>query len=59
MKKTDKMATIGQFNPLTGNMVHFERRVWEDSNGIMHVKVGGSYISLGWLWSHGRDVDIW
>lgn len=59
MKKTNEMATIGQFNPLTGNMCHIERRVYEDENGIRFVKINRGFISIVWLASHGRSVSVW
>ncbi len=59
MKKTVKMAVIGQLNRATGNYAHIERRVYEDENGLMCVKINGGFISLSWLYSHGRTVDIY
>lgn len=59
MKKTNKMATIGQLNRMTGNYAHIERRVFEDENGLIFVKINGDFTSLNWLETHGRTVDVW
>ena len=59
MKKTNKMATIGQFNPMTGHMCHIERRVYVDENENSFVKINGGFTAIAWLTSHGRTVDIW
>lgn len=59
MKKTNKMATIGQLNRQTGNYTHIERRVYEDEDGYIFVKINGDFTSIIWLASHGRTVDIW
>lgn len=59
MKKTNRMATIGQRNPDTGNYTHIERRVYEDENGKRFVKINGNYTSVTWLLSHGRKVHIY
>lgn len=59
MKKTDKMATIGQLNRMTGNYTHIERRVFEDENGKQFVKINGEPTSITWLLTHGRKVNIY
>lgn len=59
MKKTNKMATIGQLNRMTGNYTHIERRVFEDENGFQFVKINGGFTSITWLATHGRMVDVW
>ena len=59
MKKTNKMATVGQINRQTGNYTHIERRVFEDENGNSFVKINGNFTSVSWLASHGRTVDVW
>lgn len=59
MKKTNKMATIGQLNRMTGNYTHIERRVYEDEIGRNFVKINGDFTSITWLASHGRTVDVW
>lgn len=59
MKKTNKMATIGQLNRMTGNYAHIERRVYEDEDGFEFVKINGGFISTTWLATHGRTVDVW
>ena len=46
MKKTERKATIGQLNRMTGNYTHIDRRVFEDENGNEFVKVNGSWIDL-------------
>ena len=59
MKKTNRMATIGQLNHETGKYTHIERRVFEDENGKRFVKIDGSFYSVTWLLSHGRKVNIY
>lgn len=59
MKKTNKMATIGQLNRMTGNYTHIERRVYEDENGNRFVKINGDFTDLDWLLNHGRTVNVW
>ena len=59
MKKTDKMATIGQLNRMTGNYSHIERRVYEDENGKRFVKINGDPTSITWLLTHGRQVNVY
>lgn len=59
MKKTNKMATIGQLNRMTGNHTHIERRIFEDENGFRFVKINGDFTSVAWLASHGRTVSVW
>lgn len=59
MKKTNKMATIGQLNRMTGNYTHIDRRVYEDVDGNRFVKINGDFTDIDWLASHGRTVDIW
>ena len=46
MKKTERKATIGQLNRMTGNYTHIDRRVFEDEHGNECVKVNGSWIDL-------------
>lgn len=59
MRKTNKMATIGQLNRMTGNYTHVERRIFEDKNGFQFVKINGDFTSITWLATHGRTVDVW
>ena len=59
MKKTNKMATIGPLNRVTGNYTHIERRVFEDEHGVMFVKINGDFTSILWLEAHGRTVNVW
>ena len=59
MKKTNKMAVIGQLNRQTGNYAHIERRVYEDENGKQFVKINGDFTSIGWLMIHGRTVQVY
>lgn len=59
MKKTNKMAVIGQLNRQTGNYAHIERRVYEDENGKQFVKINGSITSIVWLALNGRTVQIY
>ena len=59
MKKTNKMAVIGQLNRQTGNYAHIERRVYEDENGIQFVKINGDFTLVSWLITHGRTVQVY
>ena len=60
MKKTDLMATISEFNPLTGKMCEFDRNVYQDENGISYVQYKENYFSpIKWLAGNGRTVRIW
>lgn len=59
MKKTIKMAVIGQLNRMTGNYTHIERRVYENENGDLFVKINGDFTSINWLRNHGRSVNIY
>lgn len=59
MKKTSKMATIGQLNRQTGNYIHTDRRVFEDESGNMFVKINGDLTDVDWLIMNGRTVHIW
>ena len=59
MKKTDRMATIGQLNRMTGMYTYIERRVYEDKNGNCVVKINGGFIGIDWLRNHGRIVEVW
>lgn len=59
MKKTSKMVTIGQLNRMTGNYTHIERRVYEDENGEMFVKINGDFTSVDWLILHDRTVNFY
>ena len=59
MKKTDRMATVGQLNRMTGMYTHIERRVYEDESGNYVVKINGGFISVDWLRNHGRTVQVW
>lgn len=59
MKKTNKMAVIGQLNRQTGNYTHIERRVYEDENGKQFVIINGSVTSIVWLALNGRTVQIY
>lgn len=59
MKKTVKMAVIGQLNRAIGNYAHIERRVYENENGEGFVKINGDFTSLAWLLLHGRTVDVY
>ena len=59
MKKTNKMASIGQYNPNSRQYAHIERRVFEDENGLLYVRINGEYCSIDWLQSNGRKVDIY
>lgn len=59
MTKTNKMATIGQLNRMTGKYTYIERRVYTDENGKQFVKINGSITSIVWLALNGRTVNIW
>lgn len=59
MKKTNKMATIAQFNRQSCKYTHIERRIFENEGGECFVKINGDYTSVGWLLNNGRKVDIW
>ena len=59
MKKTNKMATIGQLNRMTGKYTYIERRVYVDEHDNEFVKINGYYVSIAWLIGAGRQVDIW
>ena len=59
MKKTNKMAVIGQLNRQTGNYAHIERRVYEDENGKQFVRINGDFTSTDWLIIHGRTVQVY
>lgn len=59
MKKTNKMAVIGQLNRQTGNYTHIERRVYEDENGKQFVKINGDFTSTDWLIIHDRTVQVY
>lgn len=59
MKKTNKMAVIGQLNRQTGNYTHIERRVYEDENGKQFVKINGDFTSIDWLIIHDRTVQVY
>lgn len=59
IKKTAKMAVIGQLNRMTGNYAHIERRVYEKENGILCVKINGDIYSLNYLEIHGRTVEVY
>lgn len=53
MKKTQYMATIVQRE---GWAV---RRVYEDANGCLHVRINGDWYSIEFLKANGRRIDIW
>lgn len=59
MKKTNKMATIGQLNGQTGKYTYIERRVYEDEKGVSFVLINDDFISLIWLRMNGRKVNVW
>ena len=59
MKKTNRMAVIGQYNPMSGQYTHIERRVYEDENGIFYVKINGEMTSVAWLKAHKRTVQMY
>ena len=59
MKKTNKMATIGQLNRQTGNYTHIERRVYENEKGFDFVKINGAFFQLTQLARSGNTVDVW
>lgn len=59
MKKTNKMAVIGQLNPMTGKYTHIERRVYEDEAGNRYVKINGDFTDIDWLVMHGRTAHIY
>lgn len=59
MRKTKLMATIGQYNPMTGNYAHTDRRVYVDDNEYLHVKINGEFVRITWLFTHGRTVSLW
>lgn len=46
-------ATIRQGN------VQVDRRVYEDENGVAHVKLNRDFYSVDWLRAHGDGVFIW
>lgn len=59
MKKTNKMAVIGQLNPMTGKYTHIERRVYEDEAGNKYVRINGDFTDIDWLIMHDRRVHIY
>lgn len=57
MKKTTYMATLIQTQQ--GRDTHIDRRVYEDDNGKLFVKIYGEYFSVSYLLTHGTKVDCW
>lgn len=57
MKKTKLMATITQ--TLQGNESHVDRRVYVDDNERLYVSIDGEFVSLTFLFTHGRKVSCW
>ena len=58
MKKTNLIATIGEFHPLTGEMCYFDREVYLDEHNNDFVKLRHCFVSIAWLLGAGRDVEI-
>lgn len=57
MKKTNWMVAIEQIHPYTNTSVHFERRVYEDENGIEFVKINGGWFEVHWLATHNHNIE--
>ena len=54
LKKTPYMATIYDGHS------HIERRVYEDGNGVRHVRINDHFVDIGFLIRVNKfDVDIW
>ena len=59
MKKTNKMASIAEYNKRTCKYTNIERRLFEDENGEQIVKINGSFFSVEWLILHDRKVYVY
>ena len=59
MKKTYKMATIGQLNRQTRKYTYIERRVYEDEIGNEYVCINRSFFEIDLLRKLGDTVSIW
>lgn len=59
MKKTYKMATIGQLNRQTRKYTYIERRVYEDESGNEYVCINRSFFEIDRLRKLGDTVSIW
>lgn len=53
LQKSKYMATI-----FDGHS-HIERRVFTDENGIRYVRINDWFVTIGFLATHGNDVDTW
>ena len=58
MKKTNKMATIRE-STRRGTYKYYNRRVFEDENGIYFIRINGNWFTVSYLESINHRVELW
>ena len=53
LQKSEYMATI-----FDGHS-HIERRIFTDETGVRYVRINGWFLTIGFLATHGDEVDTW
>lgn len=59
MKKTNKKASIAQYNKQTCKYTTIERKVFEDEDGKQFVKINGEAFTVEWLILHDYKVIVY